>query len=57
MLGKPACETFEDDVDWVPTARVPVPKIIFIPPPTEEHSYCQTYIRNLNVQKEKLSGT
>lgn len=40
-IGQPDYEMYEKSVDWVPTLNIPLPKIIIIPPPTEEHSYCQ----------------
>jgi len=35
---------YDKGVDWVPSLNIPIPKIIPIPPPTEEHSYCQSSV-------------
>jgi hypothetical protein len=44
FTGRPGCAMYERGVDWVPSLNIPIPKIIPIPPPTEEHSYCQTAV-------------
>lgn len=35
---------YDVGVDWVPSLNIPIPKIIPVPPPAEEHSYCQSTV-------------
>ncbi len=48
---------YDKGVDWVPSLNIPIPKIIPVPPPTEEHSYCQSTVPlTVNHWKTTVSG-